>query len=77
MKMTESTIVCLNCNTDDVLVEMWAKFNEDPEKFHYPQIAMGYEVKSRLENGTPYKAFCLKCNDYVTYNYEIVGGCFQ
>ena len=66
---TANTIVCLNCNTDDVLVEMWAKLNE-------PQIARGDDVKSMLENGAPYKAFCLKCNDYVTYNYEIVGGCF-
>ena len=73
--MTESTantIVCSDCNSSEVLVELWDKKNAEPGELNGPHLAMGYEVK----DGTPGRAFCLKCNDYITYNHQIVGGCF-
>ena len=55
--MTESTantIVCSDCNSSEVLVELWDKMNAEPGELNGPHLAMGYEVK----DGTPGRAFC-------------------
>ena len=58
-----NAIICNDCNSSEIMMELWNQIDENTREF-------------RVCDSTPGSAFCLKCNDYILYNYTVVGGCF-